>query len=378
MEHMDDDFFDEAEVEFDGEPSALKRSENAVGELYDYISNADWENYDPKYFEGLVQGARSEIRERNFEFDGDGTGLLNFERRVFNRMFKSIPMGASFVAAIVVAGVASALLMTARGGDGLVSASEFAIATGVSFGVVATSIVGAAIARIGVRVLDYQIGNKGEKRLRDTRDYNVHIIERTLSELSGVVAERAVNEEPLKGASGLIQTNLTFIAEYNIRKAIKRCITLFNIKIEEVDQPDIEDTQRSWASAFFVALVASGVAVFAGMGSNGAEDDLLTAAAPFLGFLVLPTLAGLVVQSWTAHAAIKRGSFVANRWDMLKEAYKAEPSDEFMAAAGYRHGERDRVDFSYDMAPERVHVHARWLLETLTRYEKLKNRRMID
>ncbi len=377
MDHMDDDFFDEADVEFEGEPSALKRSENAVGELYDYISNADWENYDPQYFEGLVQGARSEIRERNFEFDGDGKGLLNFERGVFNRMFKTIPMGASFVAAIVVAGVASALLTKGRG-DGLVSASELAVATGISFGVVVACIVGAAMARIGVQVLDYKVGNKGEKRLRDTRDYNVHIIERTLSELSGVVAERAVNEEPLKGASGLIQTNLTFIAEYNIRKAIKRCITLFNIKIEEVDQPDIEDTQRSWASAFFVALVASGVAVFASMSGGAGERDLLTAAAPFLSFLVLPTLAGLVVQSWTAHAATKPGSFVANRWDMLKEAYKAEPSDDFMAAAGYRQGERDRVDFSYDMAPERVHVHARWLLETLTRYEKLKNRRMMD
>ncbi|MEM0929802.1 MAG: hypothetical protein AAGI89_10985 [Pseudomonadota bacterium] len=378
MNDMDEDFFDEADGEYENEPSPLKRGENAVAELYDYISQADWENYDPKYFDQLVLGARAEIKERNFEFDGDGEGLLNYERRVFNRMFKTIPLFMSFAAAIAVAGVSSAMLAAGRAGDGVVSLTEFMTASGVTATITAVAVLGAALWRSGVQFFDYVIGNKGEKRLRDTRDYNVHIIERTLSELSGVVAERAVNEEPLKGASGLIQTNLTFIAEYNIRKAIKRCRSLFNIKIEEVDMPDIKDTQRSWASAFFVAVVAAGVAAFAGMGSPETSSDVLTAAAPFLGFLVLPTLAGLAVQSWTAHAATKPGSFVANRWDMLREAYEAEPSDDFITAAGYRHGERDRVDFSYDMAPERVHVHARWLLETLTRYEKLKNRRMMD
>ncbi|MEO1657848.1 MAG: hypothetical protein AAFR65_09010 [Pseudomonadota bacterium] len=376
---MDDEFLNETEGELESDESALDIGENAITELSHYISHVDWDNHDRKYFGELINCVRKEIKNRNFVFDSDGNkrGLLNYERSSFLILFKWIPLTMSIAAALVVGAASTVLLSLDRANDG-VSLGEAVTATGIYSGLITAFILFATVGRVGVKFFRYDLDKKGERRLRITRENNAHLIESTLGELSGVVAERAVNEEPIKGASGLIQSTLTYIAEYNIRRTIKRCLSLFNIKVLEVDQPDIEDTRRTWMAAFVMSVIAAVVAVVSTGSTTGSMFDGFTTAAPFVGFMVLPTLAGLVVQWRSSHDAVKPGSFMQNRWDVLKDAYEGEPTDAFMGAADYTNDDRDRIRFSKDVAMGRVDEHARWLHETLTRYEKLKNRRMID
>ncbi|MEM7741500.1 MAG: hypothetical protein AAF225_11955, partial [Pseudomonadota bacterium] len=223
----------------------------------------------------------------------------------------------------------------------------------------------------------YDHDKKGQIRLRDTRDYNVHVIEKTIVELGGVVAERAVNEEPSKGASGLIQSNLTFMAEYNIRRTIKRCRTLFNIKLDQVDLSNVADHRGNRSSALIVAALATVVAAFLGGGAQ-LSDNAFVAAAPFIAFLLMPAAVVYLVHLQATSAATMDSCLMEERRSILNEAYDAKPSRDFLRAAEYREDERDRVDFPDDVSLHRVHTHAGWLHDALDRYEKLKTRRFVD
>lgn len=396
MDNIDDEFFDETDGDFD-EGAHVEREpiQNAVAELYEYIAQATWDNYDSRYFQDLIHDARDEIKDRNFSFEDQGEGLLTVERRIFVNLFTTIPVWLSISGGVLTLMVAWFVVYggwnSSAGADMsafMVSLTEPTITadnvlskalvmSGLSGVIAVTMMASGWVIRRIYWWWNYDHDKKGQIRLRDTRDYNVHVIEKTIVELGGVVAERAVNEEPSKGASGLIQSNLTFMAEYNIRRTIKRCRTLFNIKIDRVDLPDVADHRGNRSSALMFAVLGTIVAALLGSGGQLSENAFV-AAAPFFAFLMMPAAVTYLVHLQATQAATNGNCLMEQRRALLNEAYDAQPSSEFLRAAEYREDERDRVDFSDDVSLHRVHTHAGWLHEALGRYEKLKNRRLVD
>ena len=367
-----EDQFESPELENEDAGGTRQDDTSCFGVLVRYVEGAKWDTYDRTRFDDLLDSAKLELQKRNYRQDEE-QGFLAEEIRRFRRHFNQIPHVFSLVA---VAAVLAIAFMGASAAPGP-SVVEHLSATGAGALVVGiAAVVVAFVISAIVWHAQFRHRHNGMNRLLRIRQYNFYVLQQSLKQLQQVASERAQNEEPDKGASGLLQTYLTFICGYVLQKTIGRCFTRYRQYLDEIDISAVRDRSRRWLTAAAMSVLAAVVsAVAAGAPAfEGGGSALLERAAPLVGFVTLPTLAGMVVHEALVALMLRRGGRIDRRRGQLQDAYSNIPSDELLLAFGFQATDHDRFDFPSIYSWNDVKEYTEWFHNTLVRFGKHKDR----